>query len=45
MSKVGEMMGNGGKGKVAVVAGVDKNTLTAFVETIIEDIYNDTPKA
>lgn len=88
MSKVGEMMGNGGKGKVAVVddydvaepehyalivlednvvyersknmpvlaifqgaaqaalvSGVDKNVLTAFVEGIIEDIYNDTPKA
>lgn len=31
--------------QAALVAGVDKNVLTAFVEGIIEDIYNDTPKA
>lgn len=31
--------------QAALVAGVDKNVLHALVEGIIEDIYNDTPKA
>lgn len=34
-----------GAAQAALVAGVDKNTLHALVEGIIEDIYNDTPKA
>lgn len=34
-----------GAAQAAREAGVDKNVLTAFVEGIIEDIYNDTPKA
>lgn len=31
--------------QAALGAGVGKNTLHALVEGIIEDIYNDTPKA
>lgn len=31
-----------GAAQAAREAGVDKNVLTAFVEGIVEDIYNDT---
>ena len=31
-----------GAAQAALASGVDKNVLTAFVEGIIEDIYNDT---
>lgn len=34
-----------GAAQAALVSGVDKNVLTAFVEGIIEDIYNDASKA
>ena len=34
-----------GAAQAARDTGVDKNVLAAFVECIVDDIYNDTPKA